>query len=81
MSSAGFEPLDSETLRFPVVCASCGRESLFNALRSEITRALTTRGPIRLSSPCCDNEGWFASEIETEQIRQYADLPPGQFAV
>jgi hypothetical protein len=81
MSSAGFEPLDSETFRFPVVCAFCGRESLFHALRREITQALTTRGPIRLSSPCCDNEGWFASEIETEQIRQYADLPPGQFAV
>jgi len=75
MGTPGSDRLESEKLRFPVVCPHCGQESLFNELRLEIAQALSSLSPIHLSSPCCRNGGWVASEVEREQIHQYAELP------
>jgi hypothetical protein len=73
--------IESEKLRFPVVCPNCGEENLCHALRREITHALVSSVPICLSAPCCPYERWTASPTERDQIRQYADLPVGQFAI
>ena len=81
MGTSGNDRVDSEQLRFPVVCPQCGQESLFSGLRREFAHALLSVSPIHLSSPCCRNGGWVASEVEREQIGQYADLPAAHFAV
>ena len=64
------EPL----LRFPVVCPSCMRETLFHVPLKSITESLVTRNDISLSTPCCGGVDWVASEIEAEQIRQHISL-------
>jgi hypothetical protein len=64
------EPL----VRFPVVCPRCTRETLFHIPVKSITEALLTRTDISLSTECCGGVDWVASEIETEQIRQYISL-------
>jgi len=81
METSGSDRLESEQLRFPVVCPHCGQENLFNGLRREIAKALSSVSPIHLSSPCCRNGDWVASEVQREQIRQYAELPAFNFAV
>jgi hypothetical protein len=61
-------------LRFPVVCPSCGGETLFSAPARTISEALSAGTPIALRANCCSTLQWFASELEIEQIREYADI-------
>ena len=59
------------SVRFPVVCPTCMRETLFHISLKSITEALLTGNDISLTTACCGGVGWVASGIETEQIRQY----------
>jgi hypothetical protein len=61
-------------LRFPVVCPSCGNETLFSAPLRTIAEALSAGAQIALRADCCGMLQWFASELEIEQIREYADM-------
>jgi hypothetical protein len=61
-------------LRFPVVCPSCGDETLFSAPARTIADALSSGTRIALRADCCGLLPWFASELEIEQIREYADI-------
>jgi len=62
-------------LRFPVTCPVCNNEVL-SALRvAELNLALTSKRPIRLFASC-HNRYWDASELETQQIRQYLEVVP-----
>ena len=57
-------------IRVPVACPRCSRETLLPLPTEAIMDALEEAAPLRLSVPChC--EVWFASENETEQIREY----------
>jgi hypothetical protein len=62
--------MDEIYIKVPVVCPICRQESLI-ALRAEaIIEALDEEAPLRLVAACHD-KGWYASEVETEQIRDY----------
>ena len=60
-------------LHFPVVCPACGRETLIGASTRVIAEALSAGTQIALRAGCCALE-WFASELEIEQIREYASI-------
>ena len=61
-------------LRFAVVCPSCGCETLFRAPARTIAEALSAGTQIALSADCCSMLHWFASDLQIEQIREYADV-------
>jgi hypothetical protein len=61
-------------LRFPVVCPSCGSETLFSAPVGTIAEALSAGTHIALRADCCGKPQWLASQLEIEQIREYADI-------
>jgi hypothetical protein len=61
-------------LRFPVVCPTCGHETLFSAPARTIAEALSAKAQIALIADCCGMLQWFASELEIEQIREYAGI-------
>ena len=72
LSAAWMGPnmMDDVYIKVPVVCPICQQESLI-ALRAEaIIDALDEEAPLRLIATCHD-KGWYASEVETEQIRDY----------
>jgi hypothetical protein len=56
--------------RFPVVCPSCGEESLVSHDLSEILICLLCSRGIELRSPCHDVR-WNATLLETAQIDEY----------
>lgn len=61
-------------LRFPVVCPSCDCETLFSAPAQTIAEALSAGTQIALRADCCGRLQWFASALEIEQIREYANI-------
>jgi hypothetical protein len=61
-------------LRFPVVCPGCGGETLFSAPARSIAEALRAGTQIALRAACCGMSPWFASDLEIEQIREYAEI-------
>jgi hypothetical protein len=61
-------------VRFPVVCPGCGRETLISASAQTIADALSAGSPIALQAPCCSLPAWLASNLEMEQISEYAGI-------
>jgi hypothetical protein len=61
-------------LHFPIVCPACGRETLITASAQVIAEALSAGTHIALRTGCCSLLEWYASELEIEQIREYADI-------
>jgi hypothetical protein len=59
---------------FPIVCPACGRETLITASAQVIAEALSAGTQIALRAGCCSMLEWFASELEVEQIREYAGI-------
>jgi hypothetical protein len=64
----------SAVLRFPIVCPTCGCETLITASARAIAEALNAGTQIVLRAGCCATFERFASELEIEQIREYADI-------
>jgi hypothetical protein len=58
------------TIRFPVVCPTCGREKLTEFPLNEVVYALNGRSDISLVATCHDVI-WTATELELEQIQEY----------
>jgi hypothetical protein len=58
------------TIRFPVVCPTCGREKLTEFPLNEVVYALNGRSDICLVATCHDVI-WTATELELEQIHEY----------
>jgi hypothetical protein len=61
-------------VRFPVVCPTCGLETLGEYPVAALAAALIDRGPIILHSNCHE-VSWTATDIEVEQIREYLGAP------
>jgi len=67
--------MDNSTIRFPVKCLFCGRESLAVSNLPMIVNALATELRLILSSTCAYHRVmWVANEIERNQIRDYAEV-------
>ena len=65
--------MDNSTIRFPVKCLFCGRESLVVSTLAMIVNALATERQLILSSTCAYHRVmWLANEIELDQILEYA---------
>ena len=58
------------TIRFPVVCPTCGKEHLTELPIDEVEYALKRGSDISLVATCHDVI-WTATERELEQIREY----------
>jgi hypothetical protein len=66
--------MDKSTIYFPVSCPCCGQEYLMVSNRDLIVSALATERRLTLSSICAHHRViWIASEIERNQIREYAE--------
>ena len=64
--------MDEPTVRFPVTCPECGRETLGVYPVADVASALLTKTePLMLSVICHPELSWPASERELEQIREY----------
>jgi hypothetical protein len=57
-------------IRFPITCPLCGKEQLIDLPVAEIADSLLKSEDVYLSASCC-SVVWVASEIESEQIREY----------
>jgi len=62
--------MDEPTVRFPVVCAKCGRESLLEYPLAIVSTRLKQLHRLPLEAKCC-GVVWDASPLEMEQIREY----------
>jgi hypothetical protein len=62
--------MNSPTVKFPVVCPRCRRESLGELPVATVAAALIQHSPITLYAGC-HGVSWTASAIEVEQIREY----------
>jgi hypothetical protein len=63
--------MNEPTLRFPIVCPLCGRETIGEYPVADVANALLTRGvELTLHAPC-HGQRWTASRKELKQIRQY----------
>jgi hypothetical protein len=60
----------NHTVRFPVTCPICGRESLAEVRLATLAKALGTGADLVLS-PTCHELSWAAGNIEREQIQEY----------
>lgn len=58
------------TIRFPVVCPKCGRETLTEFSVNEVVYALNRGSDISLVATCHDMI-WTATELELQQIHEY----------
>jgi hypothetical protein len=66
--------MGNSTIRFPVKCLFCGRESLMVSNLAMIVNALATERQLILSSTCAYHRVmWVANEMERNQIREYAE--------
>lgn len=57
-------------IRFPVVCAKCGRESLLEYPLTTMATRLNKLHRLPLEAKCC-GVVWDATAVELEQIREY----------
>ena len=64
------------TIKFPVVCPQCGREQLSEMPTDEVVYALTRGSDISLVATCHDVI-WTATELELQQIQEYATVVAG----
>jgi hypothetical protein len=62
--------MDAPTIKFPVTCPQCGKESLAEYRVVAVTVALFEWGSMRLYADC-HQVFWDASVVERSQIRQY----------
>jgi hypothetical protein len=62
--------MNDPTVKFPVVCPRCRRESLGELPVATVAEALIQHAPITLRTSC-HKVSWSASAIEVEQIREY----------
>jgi len=58
------------SLKFPVICPECARETVGEFQIAVIATALITGKPLRLYSACHDLY-WTATHVEREQMREY----------
>lgn len=64
--------MDEPTVRFPVVCPLCGKETLAVYPVADVASALlTTSDPLTLRTVCHPDHTWAATHLELEQIREY----------
>jgi hypothetical protein len=59
-------------LRVPIVCPTCGRESIAELPLLATFEALEQSCPVLLNSSC-HGLVWPATEVEREQLQQYVD--------
>ncbi|MEA3152361.1 MAG: hypothetical protein QOD56_3300 [Gammaproteobacteria bacterium] len=62
--------MDAPTIKFPVTCPQCGKESLAEYRVVAVTIALFEWGSMRLYADC-HQVFWDASVVERGQIREY----------
>jgi hypothetical protein len=62
--------MDAPTIKFPVTCPQCGKESLAEYRVVAVTIALFEWGSMRLYADC-HQVFWDASLVERDQIREY----------
>ena len=63
---------DEPTVRFPVTCPQCGKETLGVYPVAAVASALLTEtDPLILSALCHPDDSWPATQRELEQIREY----------
>jgi hypothetical protein len=58
------------SMKFPVICPECARESIGEFQIAVIATALMTGKSLRLYSDCHDIY-WTATRVEREQLREY----------
>jgi hypothetical protein len=58
------------SLRFPVVCPTCGGEELFDLPIATVAASLLKAAPIELHATCHDLR-WNAGPVEVQQLREY----------
>jgi hypothetical protein len=58
------------SLRFPVVCPTCGAEELFDLPIASVAASLLKAAPIELHATCHDLR-WSAGPVEVQQLREY----------
>jgi hypothetical protein len=58
------------SMKFPVICPECARESIGEFQIAVIATALITGKSLRLYSACHDVY-WTATPVEREQLREY----------
>jgi hypothetical protein len=58
------------SMKFPVICPECARESIGEFQIAVIATALITGKNLRLYSACHDVY-WTATSVEREQLREY----------
>jgi hypothetical protein len=58
------------SMKFPVICPECARESIGEFQIAVIATALITGKGLRLYSACHDVY-WTATSVEREQLREY----------
>jgi len=63
---------EQPTVRFPVTCPVCGKETLGVYPVADVASALLTKTePLMLSVICHPDHSWPATLQELEQIREY----------
>jgi len=64
--------MDEPTVRFPVTCPECGKETLgVYPIAAVASALLTDTDPLVLSVLCHPAHSWSASPAELAQIREY----------
>jgi hypothetical protein len=58
------------SMKFPVICPECARESIGEFQIAVVATALITGKSLRLYSACHDVY-WTATSVEREQLREY----------
>jgi hypothetical protein len=58
------------SMKFPVICPECARESIGEFQIAVIATALITGKSLRLYAACHDVY-WTAASVEREQLREY----------
>lgn len=66
--------MNEPTIRFPVTCLACGKETLTAYPVATVANALIQRRRLRLYADCHE-EAWYATPTEMEQIREYLGAP------
>lgn len=61
--------MEEPTIRVPVICPSCAKESLYPLPIAATAAALLSRSCLKLKCHC--QTEWIAAEGEQEQIREY----------
>jgi hypothetical protein len=64
--------VENPTIRFPVTCPQCGKETLgVYPIATVAIALLTWFEPLTLTVPCHPELSWIATRDELDQIREY----------